>query len=279
MRIVSPALLRTLMGSLVLLTMGAADVRAIPFVGAPHLASAEVMNASLDGSPGITPDADELPVFSFPQSFEPPGDGRPDSSRGSGARGGCEAADALDSEEGSSEIAPMGALMPSQNFGLTTQSHPMVFINFGGHIAPRVVLRFEDETGTYSERVSLVVDPALPIQGFALPAEHPSLELGKNYRWTLLVACDGQVNPYHPVFSGWVQRASQPNLPSYALAQQVDTFTQQGFWYDAVALLYQALEADPADATAQSLWAQLLAYVEQEPATAQPLSPSDTASH
>ncbi|MEO1353994.1 MAG: DUF928 domain-containing protein [Cyanobacteria bacterium J06635_15] len=214
-------------------------------------------------------------VFNFPQNFEPPGDGRPEDTRGSGSRTGACSAAALDSAEhetsdadrGSSVAGRIRAIAPIDRFGLTLQSHPKVFINLDGDVAPSVVMRVQDEAGDYDERVTLPVDPNLPIQGFALPGDRPPLEVGKNYLWTILVACDGQVNPYHPIFSGWVQRvalsAAPGGLQQQPIAEQIDWYTHGGYWYDLVETLYQAQQATPTNNIARETWEQLLEFVDR----------------
>ncbi|MEO0770147.1 MAG: DUF928 domain-containing protein [Cyanobacteria bacterium J06649_4] len=221
-------------------------------------------------------------IFSFPQNFEPPGDGRPEDTRGSGSRtGACSALvgipEAAGSEiarnvtagtdSGAASESRIRAVMSDDNFGLTLQSHPTVFLNFDGDVAPSVMMRVEDEAGEYDERVMLPVDSERVIQGFALPRDRPELEVGKNYQWTLLIACDGQVTPHHPIFSGWVQRVAATEAPAelsqQSIETQVDWYTSGGYWYDAVAVLNHSVQARPTDATAGELWAALLEFVDK----------------
>ncbi|MBT9314009.1 DUF928 domain-containing protein [Leptothoe spongobia] len=235
----------------------------------------DTAHASKAVSPSIaqTPPS---PSFNFSQNFDPPGDGRPDTSRGSGARtGSCTTTVAestaeltSDPDTPASNHRRIRPVMPSGNFGLTWQDHPTVFINFDGIVAPFVVLRFEDQAGDYSERVTVSIDPEHSIQGFSLPNDRPPLAIGKNYKWTLLVACDGQVNPNHPIFSGWVQRVATTEtttlIQQQSVPEQISWYTSQGYWYEAVVTLHQALQTNPTDRASKTLWTQLLEFVDQE---------------
>lgn len=216
-------------------------------------------------------------IFTFPQNFEPPGDGRPEDTRGSGSRTGACSTTAFSSDTETSDVTSdtdrgetaegrIRAIAPPDNFGLTLQSHPTVFLNFNGDVADAVVMRVQDEAGEYDERVTLPVDPTHQVQGFSLPDELPALEAGKNYKWTMLVACDGRVNPYHPIFTGWVQRVAVDEAAATVSQQpieaQVEWHTSEGYWYDTVAILDAARKATPTDATTSLLWEQLLDFVD-----------------
>lgn len=208
--------------------------------------------------------------FSFSRNFDPPGDGRPDTSRGSGARtGSCEAPARATQTSDNMDMMDsprIRALMPPGNFGLTLHSHPTIFIDFDGAEPPFVVLRVEDEAGTYRERVMLPVDPDRSIQGFTLPRDLPPLEVGKNYRWLLLVVCDGHVNPNHPLFSGWVQRVAISEtttlIQQQPITEQVSWYTNHGYWYDTVMTLHETLHRKPEDDISQALWLELLDYID-----------------
>ena len=221
---------------------------------------------SSPSTPGSTPGTSES-AFNFPQNFIPPGDGRPDNTRGSGARpvGVCATDAGIELEAGAKGIYP---LMPSERYGLTFQSHPTVFIDFDGNFAPMVVLRVESEAGDYSELVRLPVAPGQSIQGFALPSDRPPLDVGKNYLWTLMVACDGEIKPYHPLFTGWVQRVAQApdvaeQLGSQPIVEQISWYADQGYWYDLVTALQQEITTAEPDNAVVMLWNQLLTFVDE----------------
>ena len=204
-----------------------------------------------------TKDSASASSFPFQGAFTPPGDGRPKKTRGAGARDGLRC---------SQDSPVMRALMPPGNYGLTLQERPEVLLDLAGEVVPKVVLAFKDETGVTLARVNMPVHSTKAIQSFALPESITALKVGKNYQWSLLVACDGTVNPSHPIFSGWVQRVEKtPYMADYLgrkpVLEQVAWFARYGYWYDAVATLNQGLDSQANNPNFTQVWDHLLEFV------------------
>ncbi|NEO34762.1 MAG: DUF928 domain-containing protein, partial [Symploca sp. SIO3C6] len=177
---------------------------------------------------------------------------------------------ALNSE--SSRTFGIQPIMPSGGYGLTLQEHPVIFIDFGEEIVPSVELRVRSENGDYSERVRLPMIPNQPIQGFSLPSDRPPLDIGQNYQWTLLVACDDTISPNHPIFIGWVQRVAlsqevAAELDAQSVSNQVIWYASRGYWYDVILAVQGGLQGDPNNRELQTLWDEILS-VAAESATA-----------
>lgn len=181
--------------------------------------------------------------------FKPSGIGAPQETAGAGTRAG-QRLNCVSREE------PFQVLMPAQNFGLTLDTHPAIFVKLPATQARRVALVVRDETGDYFERVFLPLDRDRGIARFALPSDRPALEAGKTYTWSLTIACDGEFfAPGNPTFVGWVQRATD----AVAIGQQLDRqspterarwYAENGYWYD---LLDAVTVARPSRSDA-SLW-------------------------
>lgn len=195
--------------------------------------------------------------FPFVANFQPPGDGRPKKTRGAGARDGLRC---------NSDGPAMQAIMPEENYGLTFQERPGVWIDFGGTFVPQVLLVFRDELGQTLARNLIPVHAETSVRYFALAETSSPLVMGKNYQWSLLVACDGTINPTHPIFSGWVQRvaatpASTAVLQQQSMIEQINWYARHGYWYDAVATLRNGLEADAADQVLVAMWKDALRWL------------------
>lgn len=100
-----------------------------------------------------------------------------------------------------------------------------------------------------------------------LPEQAPKLAVGKEYRWTIGVVC----NPNRPsetlsYTQSWIARADL----STALKQQLTgaktdsararLYAEAGMWYDAMAILSKAVDANPKNTAAQS---DLIALLDQ----------------
>ena len=199
--------------------------------------------------------------FPFKSTFTPPGDGRPKKTKGAGARDGLRC-----SQEG----PVIRAMMPPSGYGLTLQAQPQIVMDFGGETVPSVLLAFKDEQGLTLGRNIITVDSTQPVQSLALPPLSSPLTVGKNYQWSLLVSCDGMINPSHPIFSGWVQRvANTPDvtdtLQQQPTLKQIDWFARHGYWYDAIAALNQGLEQNAEDPQLQKIWSDMLDFINQQP--------------
>lgn len=271
---------------------GQAQSQAVPNNPSPNNSNANNSNANnpktnrqVSNQQGSnTNSAKSTHRFPFPSSFTPPGDGRPQKTRGAGAR------DELRCRQ---DGPVLRAIMPPGNYGLTLEERPQVTVDFAGEVVPAVLLAFKDETGKTLERVKIQVESTESIQRFALPNSMAALTVGKNYQWSLLVACDGQVNPSHPIFSGWVQRVSNTDyladyLQQQPVSERVDWLARYGYWYDAVVALTEGLEhqrakaqssdREPLNTKLDKVWQGLLEFVDSKPQPQAQLTPSSPLS-
>lgn len=210
-----------------------------------------------------TSDNQPTASFSFQGAFTPPGEGRPKKTKGAGAR---------DGQRCSPDGPEIRAVMPPGNYGLTLQARPKVVIDFAGEVVPEVLLAFKNEAGTTVERVTIdIASTPYFVSGSALyrlglPEQSTALQVGKNYQWSLLVACDGTINPSHPIFSGWVQRVIYPpelkaRLLEKPAAEQIHWFANHGYWYDAIETLSQGLEDEIMEPQLTPVWEEVLTLI------------------
>ncbi|MCJ8280358.1 MAG: DUF928 domain-containing protein [Rivularia sp. ALOHA_DT_140] len=141
-------------------------------------------------------------IIIFQDALEPPGDPEPEDTKGSGSR---------DEEKCSNQEQNIKILMPKRNYGLTLQKRPSVFVRLPQTKAKQVVLSFRDEAGKYYQRAFLPITSDGTVS-FKLPEDKPSLSIGKNYQWSLVVVCGSTVQPDNQTFQGWVQRVERTHL-------------------------------------------------------------------
>lgn len=163
----------------------------------------------------------------FLDSFEPPGDDKPKNTGVGGSRNGLKC---------NPEEQPIRALMPKDNFGLTFQENPNIYLYLPQTSATQIVLAIQDEAGTQYARAFLPIETNHNIASFALPQDKMTLTPGKNYQWKISVVCGEYVKPGDPAFTGWVQRVesidTQKQLGFNTTEEQIKYFAQHGYWYD-----------------------------------------------
>ena len=190
--------------------------------------------------------ADEL---NFNPAFTPPGDKAPKSTENASSRDAlrCNLTEPL-----------TRAVMPAGNYGLTLDSYPSIFVEAPQLSAERVVLAFKSESGDDYYQTILPVPPLhsgkhnRKILRFQLPKSSQPIAPGKNYRWSLAFICGDYLEPSDPMLSGWIQRAELPaesiqifnQLPKL---EQGRWLSERGYWYDAVQIADELLQAVPSN--------------------------------
>jgi hypothetical protein len=126
-----------------------------------------------------------------------------------------------------------------------------------------LLLRDKDnsENKIYQTSVNLTGTPG--IVSISLPATAPELEIGKDYKWMVAMACQtGEVNVDDPFAEALIRRIQ----PDSSLSQidrakpldRVALYAKEGVWFDAVANLAALLKSQPNDPQVASAWKELL---------------------
>lgn len=156
---------------------------------------------------------------------------------------------------------PLTALLPKNNFGLTTAQTPTFFVYIPQTTAQKAEFVLTTETGDVVYETSVALSQTAGVVEIQLPPS-TALELNKRYEWSVSVNCniEGFDNP---LIYGEVQRV-QPNstltqqLQNTQAQQQVAFYAEAGIWYDSVTLLAQLRRSSPGDTTLAQDWRSLL---------------------
>jgi Domain of Unknown Function (DUF928) len=197
------------------------------------------------------------PSSSKPAAFQysppiPPSLGAPKGRTGGGAsRGTCV------------QHQAMQAVLPrdtSRAYELTASEHPTFWFYLPDRSNPETRLEFVVQDAADQYVYKTVFNQPNAIAGLislTLPEQSPALVANAVYSWTLSIQCD----PKHPsqmaFIRGGIQKvaiANKTNDPE-ATAQ---LYAQQGFWYDAITILAEALQTQPVRQSTAQLWQDLL---------------------
>lgn len=205
---------------------------------------------------------------------------RPDGrSRGGASRGGCQLTD---------EQPPLTALVPSiaQAPVVDAENRPGAPTDLTTTVSEVVLSQTTQERPGFWFYVPYPLDSDLPLefvlqdgegntlyqtqftsegQGsgivrVVLPETAPALDLATPYRWFFMAYCDRNA----PAFvEGWIERVELPSAVQNQLDQapasrQVDLYTEQGIWQDALDTLGVLYQQDPQSEAWQTDWVELL---------------------
>ena len=197
----------------------------------------------------------------FKVTFNPPGDKRPQNSRGGASRtiGQC-----INQAENSD--APFAPLLPAESQGLTVASHPTVLAYLPETTAQKALFSWQDEDRNDHYQTIVPIQNQGGIISLTLPEDAPPLEVGKNYQWALAVMCNGRLQPDSPVIQGQIQRITMELALSDRLkdADTLETaaiYGEAGIWYETVATLAKLKLSQPNNDSLTANWQELLTSV------------------
>lgn len=178
-----------------------------------------------------------LPVLAAPK-YNPPTTGRQDDDSTSSGSRGCDQASASTS---------FSLLVPKDHVGLTTSSHPTFLWYLSSKID--VPMRFtlveqQVEPPIFETQLSSVQPGIIQL---TVPAKMPSLEYGKQYRWTVSLVCNEKRPSQNSYASALIKRVVINNESSKQIQpfssinnykELASIYAGLGIWYDAIANSY-----------------------------------------
>ncbi|MBE9031030.1 DUF928 domain-containing protein [filamentous cyanobacterium LEGE 11480] len=195
----------------------------------------------------------------FLENFDPPGSGAPPTTKGAGSR---------NNNSCIANAPSIESLMPQRNYALTMAERPVIFLRVPPQQrVSQAILTFRDQHRQIHAQVSLPLAPITPsapspqatisqLVQLQLPTTMPPLEIGKNYRWSVVLVCGKTPQPDDPILSGWVQRVPRQTPPTshQSVLQKAQWHARQGRWYDLLTTLWN--QADPV----QPAWQRVIRH-------------------
>jgi len=165
-------------------------------------------------------------------------------------------------------------LVPSDsNYGLTIAEHPTFLVYLPQTSAKQVVLSFIEEDNQLHSQTFIPLKGEPGIVSIKSANNSPPLEVGKTYKWALVLVCGEKASPNDPVVTSWVRRVPLPQLQSHQQTslEQADTYSEQGIWYDPVLALAQTKNTQPDNQNIAGIWNDFLKSAGLEAIATQPL--------
>jgi Domain of Unknown Function (DUF928) len=199
------------------------------------------------------------PVFAQIR-FKPPSTKPPVITQSAGTRGGCIA-------KTQRELQFVTALVPKNNFGLTTVANPtlMVYIPKSTGKNLKMELRSPDK-----KQILLNQNLPVPVNGGIVrinirDAKSPQLEVNQNYYWKVTLVCPTKDNDSgaNSIAQGWIQRiqpdAKLQDTISKATPQTLPSiYAEAGIWFDALMNLDTLSQQQPNNRLITANWKSLL---------------------
>jgi Domain of Unknown Function (DUF928) len=199
-----------------------------------------------------------LPAKAVP--FQPPAREAPKRTTGGGSRdeGQCLKA----SSKSNASVSP---LLPHTNSGLTIEARPTIFVYVPKTSAREAFFSLQDEGKNHHHQMSVKLPNRGGVIGIQLPYNAPALQVGKNYKWSLVTICGQALEPDNPQVTGWVRRVTPDDslsvLNSVNPLESVVRLAEKGVWYDTLSMLAQLRQERPKDSNLAQHWHELLTSV------------------
>ncbi len=174
--------------------------------------------------------------------YEPPNRGIPRSTAGTGSRG-CTL----------SEPVTVTLLVPNDHTGQTISNRPTFFWHVSDKTSVPVEFALVEPGVTQPLFVQRMQVQKRGIMQVQLPADVPELVSGRKYRWSVSLLCNAN-RPSNNVFvTSWIERVpAKPELTqklakAKSEQERAQIYAASGLWYDALAGISAAYNANPSD--------------------------------
>jgi Domain of Unknown Function (DUF928) len=182
----------------------------------------------------------------------PPNDRKPDGAIGAGSRGTGECF------TDSNARTFLEALVPPESIALTSAERPAFWVYIPPNTASKMALSLVEEGGTPR---SPIFYPVPELGGFVrlqAPLDTPPLEVGKTYRWAVVLLCGDRPNPNDAAVTGLVHRVDLPAPPGGTTWERAYWYSERGIWHDALEALILAWRENPDERDLGTLWTDFL---------------------
>jgi Domain of Unknown Function (DUF928) len=214
--------------------------------------------------------------------FQAPGEAAPSDSSSGGIRGEVDyqtpTESAPQSSIGGSAQANRASvvipLLPDGRYGHTASARPTLLVYVPPTATRQVFFSVQDEDRNPVYQTVLNISGRGGVVSITLPESAPELETGKNYAWFFApIEPNGTLRPDNYGVTGWMKRVDSPAVAIASTpVERAKAYAEAGIWYDTIAVLAAAQQADPQNTTLAGEWKDLLAQVGLEGVATQSVS-------
>lgn len=209
-------------------------------------------------------------------SFKPPPDEpKPDRTSGAGSRQDNQCFQDASSVSTILEDS-LTPLVPISNYGLTVTGRPTFLIALSKTSAKQLILSIKENGTIHHSQTVLSLKDSSGIISISPSENSPPLEIGKEYRWSVVLVCGEKPRPDDPAIASWVRRVAPPQaIPSKLDKEnvliQAKWYGEQGLWYDALLAIVKAKRSQPESEEMTKIWSNFLASVGLQEVSSKPL--------
>jgi tetratricopeptide (TPR) repeat protein len=157
------------------------------------------------------------------------------------------------------------ALIPEHQLGLTTMERPTLLFHIPPTSASTVKVTLQDESGAtlYTKTSATPAKPDFVQFRFSDFKNSPPLISDKTYQWTFTLLCNPKNPSANVTVSGNIRRIELDPILTSELktakpGDRATLYAMNGLWYDTLATLVEALQADPNNLKFKEDWQELL---------------------
>ena len=174
--------------------------------------------------------------------YEPPNRGMPKTTQGTGSRG-CTL----------SQPVTVTLLVPNDHTGQTISNRPTFFWHVSDKTSVPVEFALVEPGVTkplFVQRMEVQKPGIMQVQ---LPQDAPELVSGRKYRWSVSLLCNANRPSSNVFVTSWIERvAAKPELTQKLFnaeseQERARIYAASGLWYDALAGISGAYNANPSD--------------------------------
>ncbi len=187
--------------------------------------------------------------------YRPPqGKGKPQATVSGGTRTQCR----FDKQQSD---PPLTLLIPADQLGLTTRTHPQFFVYLPETVATEAEFVLRDRNGNYKYRARYTLPQTPGVVMLELPDSEKPLEANTEYQWIFAIVCNPDDRTEDMLAIGSLQLTElsptqKRQLDQAAPQQQAELYAKYGIWHEALTSLVE-LQCSPENQQT-AIWEQLL---------------------
>lgn len=158
-------------------------------------------------TPSLAVPTQPLEQLSTSSSLPPPKGDAPDDTAGGSSRDGANCSQDSVIQDGQRGFT---VLIPA--YTETNAERPTFSLYIPRTVAKKLFFSLKDSEENYYYQTTILLPDREGNFRFQLPADAPTMEINKEYTWSLGLICQQVIDPNDPIFTGVIKRVGQPQI-------------------------------------------------------------------